>query len=121
MKKDIFLWRNRMNSLAYKIKEAQAHKVSFSDDSLKIELNDGHTIIAPLVWYPRLWHGSQEERETYQINGNGEYIHWPELDEDLTVSGVLAGYRSIESATSLEKWLKARATNVLLKMKQSSA
>ena len=100
-----------MNSLAYEIKEVHAHKVSFSEDSLRIELTDGRTIIAPLMWYPRLWYGSTEERNTCQIIGNGEYIHWPKLDEDLTVSGILAGYRSSESTKSLKKWLNERKLN----------
>ena len=100
-----------MSSLAYEIKEARAQRVSVSEDSLQIDLTDGRTIIAPLMWYPRLWHGSPEERNVYQIIGNGEYIYWPKLDEDLTVSGVLAGYRSAESAKSLKKWLDGRVQN----------
>lgn len=100
-----------MSSLAYEIKEARAQRVSVSENSLQIDLTDGRTIIAPLLWYPRLWHGSPEERNIYQIIGNGEYIHWSKLDEDLTVSGVLAGYCSAESAKSLKKWLDGRAQN----------
>lgn len=105
-------WSCGMSSLAYEIKEAHAQKVSVSNDSLQIDLTDGRTIIAPLMWYPRLWHGSSEERNTYQIIGNGEYIHWPELDEDLTVAGVLAGHRSTESMKSLKKWLDERTQHL---------
>ncbi|MCI5224268.1 MAG: DUF2442 domain-containing protein [Candidatus Electrothrix sp. AR4] len=100
-----------MSSLAYEIQEAHAQKVLVSDDSLQIDLTDGRTIIAPLMWYPRLWHGAPEERNVYQIIGDGAYIHWPELDEDLTVSGILAGHRSGESAKSLKKWLDERTQN----------
>lgn len=98
-----------MSSLVLEIQKTRAQHISVSEDSLQIDLTDGRTIIAPLMWYPRLWHGSQAERSNYQIIGDGEYIHWPELDEDLTVSGVLAGYRSAESATSLKKWLDERS------------
>jgi len=58
---------------------------------------DGRTIIAPLVWYPRLWHGTPEERNNFEIIGDGSIIHWPDLDEDLSVAGLLAGRRSGES------------------------
>lgn len=102
-----------MSSLAFEIQEARAQHVSVSDDSLQIDLTDGRTIIAPLMWYPRLWHGSPAERNSCQIIGDGAYIHWPELDEDLTVSGVLTGYRSAESAKSFKKWLDGRSKRSL--------
>jgi hypothetical protein len=69
---------------------------------------DGRTIIVPLVWYPRLWHGTSEERNHLEIFGDGTYIHWPELDEDLTVAGLLAGLPSVESHKSLKTWMEAR-------------
>ncbi len=97
-----------MNSLAAEKHGARAQKIVVSDDSLQIDLTDGRTVIVPLMWYPRLWHGTPGERSTYQIIGDGEYIHWPELDEDLTVSGILAGQRSAESPGSLKKWLNER-------------
>jgi hypothetical protein len=97
-----------MNSLAIEIKEARVQSVTVSDDSLTVNLMDGRTIIVPLVWYPRLWHGTPDERNDFEIIGDGAYIHWPELDEDLTVAGLLAGRHSGESPQSLKKWLKAR-------------
>ncbi len=97
-----------MSSLVLEIQEARAQHILVSEDSLQIDLTDGRSIIAPLMWYPRLWHGSPAERSNYQIIGDGEYIHWPELDEDLTVSGVLAGYRSAENPKSLKKWIDGR-------------
>ena len=100
-----------MSSSVLEIQEARAQHISVSDDALQIDLTDGRTIIAPLMWYPRLWHGSPAERSNYKIIGDGKYIHWPELDEDLTVSGVLAGYRSAESAKSLKKWLNGRSNH----------
>jgi len=79
-----------------------------SEDSLTVDLVDGRTIIVPLVWYPRLWHGTPAERNTFEIIGNGTLLHWSDLDEDLSVSGILAGRRSGESQQSLKKWLENR-------------
>jgi len=97
-----------MNSSAIEIQEARAQSVAVSEDALTVDLVDGRTIIVPLVWYPRLWHGTPEERKHLEIFGGGVYIHWPDLDEDLTVAGLLAGRRSGESPESLKKWLEVR-------------
>ena len=97
-----------MNSSAVETQEARARKVSVTEEALAVDLVDGRTIIVPLAWYPRLWHGTSEERKNFEIVGDGAYIHWPNLDEDLTVAGLLAGRRSGESPESLKKWLKAR-------------
>jgi len=61
-----------------------------------------------LTWFPRLWHGTPEERGNIEIIGDGAIIHWPNLDEDLSVSGLLAGRHSGESQQSLTKWLAER-------------
>jgi len=98
-----------MNSLATEIREARAQKVILSKDSLTIDLADGRTIIVPLVWYPRLWYGTVEERTHFEIIGDGAFIHWPDLDEDLSVSGILAGRQSGESQQSLKRWLEQRS------------
>ena len=98
-----------MNSLAIDIQEARAQHLTISDEALHVDLTDGRTIIVPLMWYPRLWHGTPEERQNYEIIGDGAYIHWPDVDEDLSVAGILAGRRSGESAKSLKKWLESRA------------
>lgn len=90
------------------IPEAHAQGVEVRTDSLFVELVDGRTITAPLTWYPRLWHGNERERAHFEIIGDGAYIHWPYLDEDLTVAGILAGRRSNESPASLKKWLASR-------------
>lgn len=97
-----------MNSLVVEIEEARAQLVSVSEDSLIVDLMDGRTIIAPLVWYPRLWYGTPEERNNFEIIGDGSIIHWPDLDEDLSVAGLLAGRRSGESQQSLTRWLQER-------------
>jgi hypothetical protein len=101
-----------MNSLELEIQEARARSVTVSEDALTVDLVDGRTLVVPLVWYPRLWHGTREERSHFEIFGDGAYIHWPDLDEDLTVAGLLAGRRSGESLQSLEKWLAARKAKV---------
>lgn len=97
-----------MSILAVEIQEARAQRVEVREDSLVVDLVDGRTITAPLAWYPRLWHGNEQERAHFEIIGDGAYIHWPNLDEDLTVAGILAGRRSGESAASLKKWLATR-------------
>lgn len=62
----------------------------------------------PLAWYPRLLYGAKQEREKYELIGDGEGIHWPDLDEDINVEGLLAGRRSVESDASLTRWLEKR-------------
>jgi hypothetical protein len=85
-----------------------AESVHFSEDSLTVRLDDGRTLSVPLAWYPRLLGGTEAERGNYELIGDGEGIHWPELDEDISVEGLLAGRRSAESASSLAKWLEKR-------------
>lgn len=97
-----------MNSLAVEIQEARAQSVTVTEEALTVDLVDGRTLIVPLVWYPRLWYGTPEERSHFEIFGDGAYIHWPDLDEDLTVAGLLAGQCSGESSQSLKRWMEAR-------------
>src|ERR1043166_1353217 len=78
------------------------------DHAVVIDLSDGRTVTAPLAWYPRLLHGTARERQRWQLIGGGVGVHWPDLDEDLSVEGLLAGRPSGESQTSLGKWLKGR-------------
>jgi hypothetical protein len=97
-----------MNTSATEIEEARAQEVRVGADSLVVELVDGRTLTVPLAWFPRLWYGSEEERARFEILGDGRYVHWPDLDEDLTIAGMLAGRRSGESADSLKRWLASR-------------
>ena len=97
-----------MNSLAIEVQEAKARDVLVSEDELAIDLVDGRTIVTPLMWYPRLWYGTSAERSNFEIVGDGAIVHWPNLDEDLSVSGILAGRRSGESQRSLKRWLRER-------------
>lgn len=68
-----------------------ATDVSFSDDTFRVVLEDGRELSVPLVWFPRLLHGTPEQRQQWELIGRGEGIHWPELDEDISVGGLLAG------------------------------
>ena len=97
-----------MSILAAEIQEARAQGVEVRGDDLVVDLVDGRTVTVPVAWYPRLWYGSHEERTRFEIIGDGAYIHWPDLDEDLTVAGILAGRRSGENPESLKKWLATR-------------
>lgn len=65
--------------------------IRFSGESISVDLADGRTISAPLVWYPRLLNASSEDRENWELAGGGFGVHWPSLDEDLSVDGLLRG------------------------------
>lgn len=73
---------------------ARASEVSTTEDELIVHLVDGRTMIVPLAWYPRLLNATVEQRSEYQLLEDGEYIHWPQIDEDLTVAGLLRGDRA---------------------------
>ena len=88
--------------------EARAQAVTVTDDTLVVELVDGRTITVPLAWYPRLAHGTHAERRHWRFIGQGEGIHWPGLDEDISIDGLLAGRRSGEAQASLRRWLDLR-------------
>ena len=76
--------------------------------ALTVDLEDGRTVSVPLLWYPRLAYAALEEREHWRFIGRGEGIHWPDLDEDISVANLLAGKRSGESQRSLKRWLEIR-------------
>ena len=79
-----------------------------ADDTLSVDLEDGRTISVPIGWYPRLAHGTSAERANFQLSGAGYGIHWPDLDEDIGVEGLLLGKKSTESPSSLKVWLQRR-------------
>jgi hypothetical protein len=79
------------------VREAAAARVEVSEDTLSVELADGRTIAAPLAWYPRLAHASAQERGSWRLLGGGRGIHWPALEEDISVANLLAGQPSAES------------------------
>ena len=75
----------------------RAKDVRLTDDELTVVLLDGRTVSVPLAWYPRLLHASQKQRQNWQLLGDGEGIHWPDVDEDLSVAGLLRGSPSPEA------------------------
>jgi Protein of unknown function (DUF2442) len=89
--------------------EARAQNIVITDDTLAVDLNDGRTISVPLAWYPRLLHGTVEERSNWRFIGDKEGIHWPDLDEDISVENLLLGKPSGESQNSFKRWLEKRA------------
>jgi len=90
------------------INQARAQRVSLTEDALVVELVDGRTLTIPLTWYPRLAHGTQAERANWRLIGEGEGLHWPDLDEDISVEGLLAGRRSGETQASFRRWFESR-------------
>lgn len=90
----------------------KAVDVKVAEDSLTVELSDGRSVSAPLAWFPRLLHANMKERKHWRLIGNGHGIHWTDLDEDISVEGLLAGQPSGESRASFGKWLRGRATGI---------
>ena len=88
--------------------DVHAVEVSFSEDAMGVALDDGRTVSVPITWYPRLLAGTPEERMRFELIGDVEGIHWPDLDEDISVEGILAGRRSAESDASLARWMASR-------------
>lgn len=88
---------------------ARAVDVKVTGDELTVRLEDGRTLAVPLVWYPRLLHGTKRERSQWRLIGRGVGIHWPSLDEDISIEGLLGGRRSGESQQSLKRWFEARS------------
>ena len=90
-------------------RSAFALSVTVADDTLTVELSDGRSISVPLAWYPRLLHGSAEERGHWRLIGQGDGLHWPDFDEDVRVKNLLDGKPSGESQRSFRAWLDRRA------------
>jgi hypothetical protein len=85
-----------------------ARQVRVTSDALVVELEDGRVVSVPLEWYPRLAEGTAAERRRWELIGPGIGIHWPDLDEDISIEALLRGQGSNESATSLRRWRAAR-------------
>ena len=85
-----------------------AEDIQVTEDTLTAELSDGRSISVPLAWYPRLVHATPEERNNWELIGGGMGIHWPDLDEDLSVEGFIKGLKSGESPRSFQRWLEAK-------------
>ena len=87
---------------------ARIVEVAVTDDTLTVDLADGRSLSVPIGWYPRLAYGTSAERNNFHLTGAGYGIHWPDLDEDIGVEGLLLGKKSQESASSFERWLRNR-------------
>lgn len=87
---------------------ARVLKVEVTDDTLSVDLEDGRSVSVPIGWYPRLANGTPAERANLHISGAGYGVHWPDLDEDIGVEGLLLGKHSSESPSSFERWLQRR-------------
>lgn len=97
-----------MNAVVLDLRDLAVQNIVISDDALTVDLSDGRTLSVPLAWYPRLWHGTAEERNNWRLIGKGVGIHWPDLDEDISVEGLILGKPSNESQKSLQQWLAQR-------------
>lgn len=86
----------------------RTQSLTITEDTLTFDLIDGCTISVPIAWYPRLMYGTPKERANWRLIGDGEGVHWHDLDEDISVEQVLAGKPSGESQRSLEQWLNER-------------
>jgi len=101
-----------MNISAIEKEIPKAEDVKITDDTLSIDLSDGRTISVPLEWFPRLVHATLEERNNWRLIGKGHGIHWEDIDEDISVKGLLAGKPSGESQASFKKWLSQRQSHL---------
>jgi hypothetical protein len=97
-----------MNTSIPATETATEKNVKVTADALIVELRDGRTVSVPITWYPRLAQGSASERRRWELIGPGIGIHWPALDEDISVEALLLGLASNESAASLRRWRATR-------------
>lgn len=96
-----------MNTLTLE-NEPLAVDVAISGDNLTVALADGRSLSVPITWYPRLVEATDSERANWQLLGSGYAIEWPDLDEHIGITGLLAGRRSGESNTSFQRWIASR-------------
>ena len=101
-----------MNTSAVEIEVPKAENVKVTKDTLNVDLSDGRTISVPLEWFPRLVYATPEERSNRRLIGRGHGIHWEDIDEDISVEGLLAGKPSGESQASFKKWLTQRQSRL---------
>jgi Protein of unknown function (DUF2442) len=102
-----------MTSLTIELLEVSSiEQVIVTDDTLSVDLSDGRTISVPLAWYPRLLHGSAEERNDRRLIAGGTGIHWNLLDEDISIKNLILGQPSGESQKSFQRWMTSRTAGV---------
>lgn len=85
-----------MSSLALQV-DPRAEQVQCTDDELVVSLTDGRTLSVPLAWFPRLVNASAQQRAQYELLGDGNGIHWPAIDEDISILGILAGTPAVDA------------------------
>ena len=105
-----------MSTLAIEIEIPVAESVSVTEETLSVDLSDGRTISVPTAWYPRLLNATLRERKNWRLIGRGHGIHWEDIDEDISVEGIVAGKPSGESQTSFKKWLGVRKSRITMQM-----
>ncbi len=98
-----------MRTSAIELEIPNAENITVTDDTLTVDLSDGRTMSVPILWYPRIAHATPAERNNWHLIGKGIGIHWEDVDEDISVEGLLLGRASGESQRSLAKWLESRA------------
>jgi len=98
-----------MSILRAELQPSTVQNATVTEEFLTVELSDGRVISVPLGWYPRLVHATPEERGHWRLIGQGEGIHWPDLDEDISVENIILGKPSGESQRSLQRWLEQRS------------
>jgi len=103
-----------MSILAVEIELPKAEDVRVTEDTLSVDLSDGRTISVPLEWFPRLLHAKPKERNNWRLIGRGQGVHWEDIDEDISVEGLLTGKPSGESQKSFKKWLSQRQSRLIM-------
>ena len=98
--------------MAVEIRIPEALNASLTDDTLSVDLSDGRSISVPIAWFPRLLNSTEQERNNWRLIGRGQGIHWEDIDEDISVEGLLTGKPSGESQESFKKWLAKRSNKV---------
>lgn len=97
-----------MTISAIEIEIPNATDVHVTDDTLTVDLSDGRSLSVPISWFPRLIQATESERKNWRLIGKGHGIHWEDIDEDISIEGLLAGRPSGESQASLKRWLQSR-------------
>ena len=101
-----------MTISAVELEVPTVESVTVTEDTITVDLSDGRSIAAPLAWFPRLLHATPAERKNWRLIGKGQGLHWVDIDEDISVEGLLAGKPSGESQASFRKWLAARRSRL---------
>ena len=97
-----------MTTLGTDVRIPLALSASADENSIVVELDDGRQLTVPIAWYPRLLHATDVERANIRLIGRGEGLHWPDVEEDVSVAALIEGKRSFESPASLQRWLSKR-------------